>query len=162
KYQDKRLVEPLVKLVELKDPNLTPLALPLLAGYEDRRIVPLAVEHLGDQHRQFYGNPAVAVLVKQPGPEVVPFLAKRFQEGKDGAGAAHALGNLVAHAAENWQSLFQLREQVDKAVADVRKAAVEPLLAGLKDKSPRVQAAVAEALMDVTSRQYGGIVDFRA
>jgi HEAT repeat protein len=151
KYEDKRLIEPLLKVAEAGDKELTLLALEALAGYDDKRIVPLAVKWLGPAHEPFYANRALRVLVRQLGPEVVPLLTGRLLKEADESerlAAARALGNLGSHGYSHWTARYKDKEQAEKAEADALTPALDALLKALGDARPAVQAAVAEALVD--------------
>jgi HEAT repeat protein len=158
KYQDQRLIEPLLSIAEAGEKELALLALEALAAYEDPRIVPLALEWLGPGHRESYANPALRVLVRQVGPDVVPLLVGRLGEERDEATrhtAARALGNLGAYGSSIWSAGIEEKREREKADADAINPALDALLQGLRDPCPTVTVAAAEALVDwSSSRQF--------
>jgi hypothetical protein len=165
RYEDGRMVEPLVKFAGGPDKDLALPALEALGGYDDKRVVSLALKWLGQAHEEWSANRALKVLVRRLGPEVVPLLTGRLQKEADEVerlAAARALGNLGARGREHWPARFPEAKQAEKAAAEATTPATEALLQALADARPAVQAAAAEALVDWSGRPDEAVRDRRA
>jgi HEAT repeat protein len=149
KYDDKRIVEPALRLAGLGNPELRVAALDVLAGYEDPRLVTLATEYLGVDAKWGYDDPALRLLVRQLGGDVVPRLAKQMREDRDASHrqrAAQALANLHQHGHYYWSVRYKEQADQSQAATKLLEGAYQPALEALKDGNEGVQKQAAELL----------------
>jgi HEAT repeat protein len=180
-YHDRRLVEPVFKLLGVEGAGLEEAALQVLADYKDERVAERVLSYVLKEERSNYASTWVQALVKQLGAKAALVLVKRFEVAKETAvrvAAARALGDLVAHPEHHFGPLLvppekrqppkrdwrevglQIRlseaqkAEARKLAAEVRELALPPLRKALGAASPEVQRAAASALVGMTSERY--------
>jgi len=167
KYHDKRLVEPLVRILEAdgyRQNQINSSVIPLLAAYEDERIVPLLFKRLTtrqDYYSKDYEKAdlyevAIEALTRQLGAETPEYLIEQYRQTKDASqrGAILlALGELSfpeypEYPGEGRWSTDRLKtlDERKQAASKTRKLAYPLLLAALEDPSEQVNYMAALGL----------------
>ncbi len=166
KFHDRRLVEPLLRILKTEDRperDVHAKVIPLLAAYDDRRLVPLfagRLTTLGDQRKGYGPGPlhevALVALTRRLGEKTPEYLVQQLAESTDESFRGAVLLGLgeLSYAKSppypgdtEWSAdRFKTAEQRTEVAAKTRKLAYPLLTAALDDPSPHVNYMAAVGL----------------
>ena len=154
KYDDKRLIEPTIKVLDKFGGDVVDSALAVLIRYDDERIVSVCLKVLGWPKARWSYEKALRGLGRVKGKQLVPFLVGQLKEQKDPsvrAGIArHVTRALATPSPFLWPG--QPKPSAPQ-YAHHREEVVAALLGLLADPNSSVQVAAAEALADYGRRR---------
>jgi len=147
KYDDPRLIEPTIKVLDTFGRDVARAALPVLVRYDDERIVPVCLKVLSrskvwasDVREAWRG------LARVKGRQLVPFLAEQLAAHKDAvirAGIARHAATLLAGTPTYLANLHKLSDE--QLAGDITRL-LGALRGRLDDSDRAVQVAAANTL----------------
>ena len=171
KFHDKRLVEPLLRILNTqKAPNrgLHGIVIPLLAAYDDPRLVPLFTERLAapENHNdkdtadfswgKFY-EVAITALTRRLGENTPKYLIEQYNRSNDDklrGAILLALGELSYPTSPRWSAdRFKNQPHRKEVAGKTQKMAYPVLLAAIDDPSKHVNYMAAVGLMILAQKK---------